>query len=302
MTGSPHNETKKRIMEIDDRFPTKLQSIPDAPEPFRGALTGSISPQESIRLLIHAPAFSTLDDKTAATVLAVTNKGWLIVSEAEDGSAYVEESDFGDTLFLELVSILLYGQFKIDFAKVGRSYSYSATVTFDTMGERLYREAIAAILDGVDPNSSQITNENLEPDKLLDSWPTEFRAEAKRYQPKAQPLLAAIWWPAIVGEYMGELYPAAALLITKRELVLISEEKTFPRRHEGDDYRFGAFVTYIPVVRLKDFHVSHEERFGVLELRLHARHGEKKFEIIFPADRERALLEAMEHGLICAAP
>jgi hypothetical protein len=37
-------------------------------------------------------------------------------------------------------------------------------------------------------------------------------------------------------------------------------------------------------------------------LRLHARHGEKKFEIIFPADRERALLEAMEHGLICAAP
>src|SRR5258707_8324921 len=28
-------EKKKKIMEIDDRFPTKLPSVQDAPEPFR---------------------------------------------------------------------------------------------------------------------------------------------------------------------------------------------------------------------------------------------------------------------------
>ena len=83
-------------MEIDDRFPTKLPSVHDAPEPFRTALADSISPQESIRLLIYAPAFSTLIEKTSATLLAVTDKGWLIVSETEDGGAHVEKADFGE--------------------------------------------------------------------------------------------------------------------------------------------------------------------------------------------------------------
>jgi hypothetical protein len=286
-------------MEIDDRFPTKLPSVQDAPEPFRSALADSISPQESIRLLIHAPPFSTLGERTFATVLAVTDKGWLLVSEIEDGGAHVEKSDFGDTLFLELASILLSGQFKIHFAKVGTSYS--ATATFDTVEERLYREAIDVILDGIDPNS-RITEDNPELDKLFESWPIKFRAEAQRYRPKGQSLLAAIQWPAIFGGYSRELCPAAALLITSRELVLISEEKTSPRQHVGDDYTFGAIITFFPVVRLEDFHVGHEERFGVLELWVHARHGGEKLEIIFPADRERAVSKAMEQVLIHVAP
>jgi hypothetical protein len=286
-------------MEIDDRFPTKLPSVQDAPEPFRSALADSISPQESIRLLIHAPPFSTLGERTFATVLAVTDKGWLLVSEIEDGGAHVEKSDFGDTLFLELASILLSGQFKIHFAKVGTSYS--ATATFDTVEERLYREAIDVILDGIDPNS-RITEDNPELDKLFESWPIKFRAEAQRYRPKGQSLLAAIQWPVIFGGYSRELCPAAALLITSRELVLISEEKTSPRQHVGDDYTFGAIITFFPVVRLEDFHVGHEERFGVLELRVHARHGGEKLEIIFPADRERAVSKAMEQVLIHVAP
>jgi hypothetical protein len=262
-------------------------------------LADSISPQESIRLLIHAPPFSTLGERTFATVLAVTDKGWLLVSEIEDGGAHVEKSDFGDTLFLELASILLSGQFKIHFAKVGTSYS--ATATFDTVEERLYREAIDVILDGIDPNS-RITEDNPELDKLFESWPIKFRAEAQRYRPKGQSLLAAIQWPAIFGGYSRELCPAAALLITSRELVLISEEKTSPRQHVGDDYTFGAIITFFPVVRLEDFHVGHEERFGVLELRVHARHGGEKLEIIFPADRERAVSKAMEQVLIHVAP
>jgi hypothetical protein len=42
-------------------------------------------------------------------VLAVTNNGWLLASETEDGGATVEKSNFSDTLFLELKSILLLG-------------------------------------------------------------------------------------------------------------------------------------------------------------------------------------------------
>jgi hypothetical protein len=51
-------------MDIDERFPMKLPSVQDAPEPFRSALADNISSQESVRLLIHAPVFSTLEEKT----------------------------------------------------------------------------------------------------------------------------------------------------------------------------------------------------------------------------------------------
>ena len=142
-------------MDFDDRFRRKSDSIQDAPQPFGSALADSIASSESIRLLIHAPAFSTLGKKTPATVLTVTDKDWLLNSETEDGGAHSEKSDFADTLFLELASILLWGQLTIHFAAGGASRS--ATATFDTVEERLYQEAIDAIVDGIDPNSSRIT-------------------------------------------------------------------------------------------------------------------------------------------------
>jgi hypothetical protein len=60
----------------------------------------------------------------------------------------VEKSDFSETLFLELTSILLYGRFSVYFATVGTAYS--ATVKFDTVGEEFYREAIGLILKSMD--------------------------------------------------------------------------------------------------------------------------------------------------------
>ena len=279
-------------MDIDERFPTKLQSVQDLPQPFRSVLANSVSHPESIRQLIHAPAFSTAGEKTPATVLAVTDKGWLVASETEDGGAHVEKSDFSETLFLELVSILLWGQLKVHFAKVGSSYS--ATITFDTVEEGFYREAVDLILESIDPTSSRKPEKGTEPDKLFESWPYKFRAEAKRYRPKGQPLLAAIQWPAIAGGFQRELCPAAALLISSREIVLISEEKTSPRQFAEDTYTFGATVTYFPAARLEDFHVGRQERFGVLELRAHARHGGEKLQILFPGDRESAVSKAME--------
>jgi len=89
-------------MEIDTRFPTKLNTVSDAPEPLRGALVESFPSGEPARLLVHAPAFATEEEKSPATVLAVTNNGWLVASETEGGGAAVEKSNFSETLYLEL--------------------------------------------------------------------------------------------------------------------------------------------------------------------------------------------------------
>ena len=122
-------------------------------------------------------------------------------------------------------------------------------------------------------------------------------ALALRARPKGQRLSAAIQWPAIFGGFQRELAPAGALLFTERKLVLTTKEKQSPRQHAGGDvHHFGGIVTYFPLARLADFHVSHHERFGVLALQAHAAHDGDKLEIILPSHYESAVSKAMEQA------
>ena len=290
-------------MEIDTRFPTKLSTVSDAPEPLRSALVKNLPSGESVRLLVHAPAFATEEEKSPATVLAVTSSGWLVASGTEDGGAAVEKSDFSDTLFLELKSILLSGQLRISIAAVDKSHF--VTIKFETVEDQYYREAIDLILTGIDPALSGVAEKDRSEASMFEGWPMKVRNEAQRYWPRGQRFLAAIQWPAVFGGPQGELAPAGALLITERELVVISEEKEFAAESRAEAPSalepkeiFGGIVTFVPRVRLRDFHVSHQENFGVLALQVNATHGGEKLEVSFPPDNEKAVSKAMEQMLL----
>jgi hypothetical protein len=293
-------------MEIDTRFPTKLNTVYDAPESFRSALVESLPPSEPIHLLVHAPAFTAGDEKSPATVLAVANNGWLVVSETEDGSATVQKSDFRDTLFLELTSILLFGQLRIAFAAVDTSRSVA--IKFDTAEDELYREAIDLMLAGIDPALTGVADKDRIQTQVFRDWPMKVRNEAQRYCPKGQRLLAAVEWRAIFGSSQEQLAPAGALLITERELVVISDEQNSAAERppespaEEPKETIGGIITFVPRVRLVDFQVSHQESFDVLALQLHAAHGGEKLEIIFPSDDEKAISMAMEQMLLLPGP
>jgi hypothetical protein len=291
-------------MEIDTRFPTRLNTVSDAPQPLRGALAEGLPSREPFHLLVHAPAFSTQDEISPATVLAVTDNGWIIASETGDGGATVEKSDFANTLFLELTSILLLGQLKIAFAEL--DVSHSATIKFETVGDGLYREAIDLILAGIDPALHAVGENDQGEGSIFETWPMKFRNEAQRYRPGGQRLLAALQWPVIFNEVREELAPAGALLITGREIVMISEQKKssaeYAEQASSKDDQEGPFaeeesggtITFVPRVRLAEFQVSHQEHFGVLALQVHAAHGGERLEIIFPSDEEKAVSKAME--------
>jgi hypothetical protein len=319
-------------MEIDTTFPTKLDTVSDAPEPLRSALVESLPADEPVRLLVHSPSFPTGDEKSPATVLAVTNSGWLVASETEDGGATLEKSQFSEILFLELRSILLLGRLRISFAAVDSPSSI--TIKFEGVGDELYHEAIDLILSGVDPAPNTFTENDRNEASMFENWPMKFRNEARHYWPRGQRLLAALRWPAVYGQSKRETAPAGALLVTGRELVLISDEinsstetsseeeleerpgreKTSPAETAsetnsvpsteksdldlgelpGDVYEFGEIITFVPRVRLANFQVSQEDRFGVLALEVHAARGREKLEILFPSDRQEAVSQALE--------
>jgi hypothetical protein len=319
-------------MEIDTTFPTKLDTVSDTPEPLRSALAESLPAAETIRLLVHSPSFPTGDEKSPATVLAVTDHGWLVASENEDGGTTLEKSEFSEILFLELRSILLLGQLRISFVAV-ESPSF-ATIKFEGVGDEFYHQAINLILAGIDPAPGTLTENDRNEASMFENWPMKFRNEARRYWPKGQRLLTALRWLAVFGEAKGEVAPAGALLITERELVLISDERESsteasseggseqrPPEQEtssggtapettlvpvieeaetdsgelpGEVYEFGEIITFVPRVRLTDFQVIHRDHFGVLALEVHAAHGSEKLEILFPPDRQEAVAKAME--------
>jgi hypothetical protein len=290
-------------MKIDTRFPIKLNTVSDAPEPLRSALADSLPSGEPVRLLVHAPAFASEEEKSPATVLAVTNNGWLVASETENGGAAVEKSSFSDILFLELKSVLLSGQLRIFFAAQGRSSS--VTIKFETVEDEIYREAIDLILAGIDPALTGLAENDRIEASIFEDWPMKIRNEAQRYSPRGQRFLAAIQWPAVSGEARQQLAPAGALLITERELVVIAEEKAFSSESapqapsaEAPKEIFGGIITFVPRVRLKDSQVSHQEGFGALALQVRAAHGGEKLEVTFPSDNEKAVSKAMEQMLL----
>lgn len=61
---------------------------------------------------------------------------------------------------------------------------------------------------------------------------------------------------------------------------------------------FGGNITFVPRVRLAEFHVNHQEHLGILTLQLRATRGGEKLEINFPSDEENAVSKAMEQLLI----
>jgi hypothetical protein len=318
-------------MEIDGTFPTKLETVSDAPEPLRSALMENLPADEPVRLLVHSPSFPAGDEKSPATVLAVTNHGWVVASETADGGATLEKSEFSEILFLELRSILLLGQLRISF--VTADSPSSTTIKFEGVGDDFYHEAIDLILAGVDPTPETVAKNDQNEAAMFENWSMKFRNEARRYWPRGQRLLAAQRWPAVSGESKREMAPAGALLVTGRELVLISDEVNSPTEVSseeelkegspeeetsfagtasetpllpateradidpgelpGDVYEFGEIITFVPRVRLANFQVSQQDHFGVLALEVHAGHGREKLEILFPSNRQEAVSQAM---------
>jgi hypothetical protein len=277
-------------MVIDDRFATRMTSVEETPEPFRGALLERLSPHESIDLLTFNPSCTIHSIRSPATLLALTDRRWLLVSDDELDGLTVVECTYDDTLLVELTEILLFSQLRI--AVAAGSTSQACVIEFDAVSGKLYREALRGILRRVERSVQTLPTGRPAAGPAIETLPILFRDAVPEVLVEGRRPIAAVQWPAAYGSYGQKLAPAAALMTTDRELVLISEHRTWmgwPRQA-----KYGYVATYFPLVRLVRFGFRRQERIIALDLDLRANHGGETFHILFPREREQDVAHVLE--------
>jgi len=223
-------------------------------------------------------------------LLALTDRRWLVVSDDADGRAALAGCAFDDTLLVELTESLLYGQLKIDY--VDGVTAQSCAIEFHAVSNSVYREAVRLLMRSVGGGSAATAAGEPAAVPEIGTMPIIFRETVPEILAEGGRPIAGVQWSNVYGWYGCELAPAAALLTTDRELVLMSEKRVrihWPRRASS-----GYIATFFPLARLVGFGFRHHERFSILDLELHASHGGKRSEIIFPPEQGQAVVHVVE--------
>jgi hypothetical protein len=277
-------------MKMDNRFATRAKTVDEIPEPFQRPLRKLITPEESVSLLVHAPAYKSLAN-FPATVLAITDQQWLLIEETSDGNAIVNEAAFEETLLVELTEILLFGQLKIDYAADGDARS--SAVHFNSAMDKLYHEAAHLLLNGISGLSSAFDREATSPWPPAD-WPVKFRNDISKIVPQGARLVECTYWPAVNAGFRRELAPAAGLVLTENEIILAADPPAGHLFVPRDDNKYGRVATYFPLVRLGQHRIIEHEKFNILELETHASHGSERLQIIFPSSHMSQVSDLMD--------
>jgi hypothetical protein len=277
------------------RFARTLKSLSEAPAAMCVAMSSALAPGVAIRALIFSPGFRDISGEKA-TLFAVLDDGWIIVSGMGAVPSHVDRAPFADTLSAELTSVLLFGQLKVDYASAGGARS--AVITFNAVMERVYREAMRLVLDGAEgvAGAAAIADERL--DGLLRNAPFKFRCAARECRPPAQRVRVVRCWPAAMAGRFGwrqrERAPQAMLMLTDREVICVAEQPAHWWMQLIKATRYGYVATFCPLARLKTWRIVADDEVATLALVLGAPRGGATVIVELPREEERAVAAVME--------
>jgi len=273
---------------IWDKFASKLETIDDAPESHRAAFLNTLQPDDTIRLLVFGPANKTLGMNSPATLLAVTNNGWISVSGEEDEFVTSVRCNFADTLLLELTVVLLLGILKIDFKTEDGTQCVS--IAFNMVTLNFYQEVIRLLLDGVEGVGANVLAAEDQTKLLENSLPAKSQGDVFKLKPSLERVMDTVYWLSIFGGracwFQYELSPETILVLTERELVCISEEKIWRSSYKGNVGWVGHVITYFALSRLQEFRFEPASQSEKLKVEIRTRHGGRTLAIEFAREKE----------------
>jgi hypothetical protein len=250
--------------ELWDRvtFAAKLNSVEEAPDPLRDPMLAALHPHEAIELLIFGPSQRTIGKTDPASLMAILEHEWIIVTFGEHIGTQIYRCDFEDTLLLEMTDILLYGRLRVDFFRDNQIQSVA--IYFNTVTSNIYEQAVQLLLNGMDKPNHLAFQEREDVRTTIEKLPLKFRNGVANYLPTGQRALEIIHSPAVLirrfAIFRRELSPEVALVLTDKELLFISEEPVRSARNSYETGKYGYIVTHCPLSRIEAV-CSMEEQF-----------------------------------------
>jgi len=285
--------------DVWDRFSSKLETVEEAPEPLAAALQAAMKPDDEIRLLIFGPAYKAVKKAMPSTLLAILAHEWILVTGSEEHPVDVYRCHFSDTLLVEVTHILLHGMLKIDFVAEGRAQRVA--LPFNTVMEGLYQEAAQMLLDGMDHVTEITPQTSKDFDSVLEPLPMKFYNAIVEFIPMGQRALGFVHWPAVFGHklkmFRHELTPEAVLVLTDRELLLVSDEKTWSWVHTERAEKYGCIATHCPLSRVASFQLNDHDTLDTIDVMVQTAKGGEKLKIEFPREQKSEVTSFMEKVL-----
>jgi hypothetical protein len=264
--------------------------IDEAPSPFEEFLQHNLSQDEGLGHLIFSPEFAAATTRHLASTLCVTSNRWLIAIQERDGTVTAKSATFDETLLAELTIILLHGKVTIHSGKAGEIRS--ASLYFNTVMQHRYYAAICEILRGIEGERCQ--QNRPKPITPFSEWPQKFQNLSIIYTPPEQSLLDGAYSDTIYGRIIGEKAPAAALLLTEQQLIVIADERSrrwFPSRNV---VKYGGTMSYMPRRRVVDWQIVEGKRLDSHLIALSANQGVERFEVLFSAEKRSDVRRIMD--------
>jgi len=173
---------------------------------------------------------------------------------------------------------------------------------FNTVMDAYYKEAMRLVLDGIEGIAAALSVADGHLNTLLDGLPMKFCSAAHEFRPPSQPVLALRHSPAVMGKkrlwFQRELAAEAMLMFTERELIFISEEKTWSWMRIGQVNKYGYVVTYCPLARLGGWHIEANEKMAMLDLSVRAPQGGETVSVEFPRGEEHQVAALLRQQLV----
>ncbi|MGC8539655.1 MAG: hypothetical protein ACP5QA_03385 [Phycisphaerae bacterium] len=291
------------MKELDRRFATALKNLCDAPASMAQRIRLLSGMFETPDVLIFSPAFTTMDIFRPASLLALTRTHWAVALSSEptaDGTVPSENisafaSPYSHTLAVGLKILLLDGRLAMH---AHGNTSTALIVYFNTVMEKIYREAAFFALDQMtakayDTGVEIPGNRNSSETEL----PMKFHSALERFTPPGRTVCCYVAWPAVFGGFYRQLSPAAMLVRTQHELILISDEPPAGGFFDGPQQYFGYVVTYMPLQRIRAASLHGSGKLITVQITLTAGDNLESISILVPSESSSAAVRIANPAL-----
>jgi|GEM_PF-4549110 len=278
------------MKELDRRFATALKNLSDAPpamaEPIRMLNGMSDTPD----VLIFSPAFTTMDIHRPASLLALTSTHWAIALSSGPAAdktetpenISVDTSPYSQTLAVALSILLLDGRLALH---ASGNTSTALVVYFNTVMEKIYREAAFFALDRITAGTGETSEESPRNRNFSKTGLSmKFHSALERFTPPGSSVHSYVAWPAVFGGFHRQLSPAAMLVRTENELILISDEAPSGGLFQSPQQNLGYVVTYMPRKRIRAVTCRPGTKLSTLEITLAADNMAEPITVLVPPE------------------